>query len=156
MSGWCARVGSSGPARAPRRVLMGFADGMRSDDLVWVSEFLEMLGELNAAFRDAFGSVIRVRAVLDTNLVLGDLKWLVVEREDPAARPAAQEAIAAGTVIAYAPEFLRLAGVVIAGFGGGVVVGPTAASCGLGKQFMRATTIVKLMLMGSGARGALA
>src|SRR6266850_425014 len=107
MSGWCARVGSSGPARAPRRVLMGFADGMRSDDLVWVSEFLEMLGELNAAFRDAFGSVIRVRAVLDTNLVLGDLKWLVVEREDPAARTAAQEAIAAGTVIAYAPEFLR-------------------------------------------------
>ena len=44
---------------------MGIADGMRSDDLIWVPEFP---GELNAAFRDAFGSVIRVRAVLDTNL----------------------------------------------------------------------------------------
>jgi len=82
-------------------------DSMRSDDLVWLSELLDALGELNAAVRAAFGSLIRVRAVLDTNLVLGDLKWLVVERQNPAARTAAQEAIASGTVIAYAPEFLR-------------------------------------------------
>jgi len=86
---------------------MGMMDSMRSDDLVWLSELLDSLGELNAAVRAAFGSLIRVRAVLDTNLVLGDLKSLVVERQNPAARTAAQEAIAAGTVIAYAPEFLR-------------------------------------------------
>jgi hypothetical protein len=86
---------------------MGMMDSMRSDDLVWLSELFDSLGELNAAVRAAFGSLIRVRAVLDTNLVLGDLKSLVVERQNPAARTAAQEAIASRTVIAYAPEFLR-------------------------------------------------
>src|SRR5206468_12856706 len=48
----------------------------------------------------------QVRIVLDASVILAELYWLAGTRNNPVARTALQEAIASGTVLAFAP--LRL------------------------------------------------
>ena len=59
------------------------------------------------AFADALGMPNRIRLVVDANIVLGDLRWLVVKRKDPEARTTLEEVIAAGTVVVYVPPVLH-------------------------------------------------
>lgn len=51
-------------------------------------------------------SSIRVRLVLDANVVQGELRWRL-KRQNPAARSDLQEAIDSGIVTAVAPTFLE-------------------------------------------------
>jgi predicted nucleic acid-binding protein len=72
------------------------------------SEALSSLRDLFAAYpwvAEIF-TVFQVRLVVDANIVLSDLRWLVTKRRSPEARTTLQEVIAAGTVVAYAPSFL--------------------------------------------------
>lgn len=72
------------------------------------SEALSSLRDLFAAYpwiAEVF-TVFQVRLVVDANIVLSDLRWIVTKRRSPEARTTLQEVIAAGTVVAYAPSFL--------------------------------------------------
>jgi predicted nucleic acid-binding protein len=53
-----------------------------------------------------FGAVFHLRLVVDTNFVIGDLLHLVTKRQNPNAKTALQEVLAAGAVVAYVPELL--------------------------------------------------
>lgn len=72
------------------------------------SDSLRSLRDLNAAYPwlAEIISVFQVRLVIDANIVIGDLRWLIKKRTSPDARTTLQEVIAAGTVVAYAPTFL--------------------------------------------------
>lgn len=52
------------------------------------------------------GVAARFSLVLDTNVVLGDILWLVAGRKDPAAKTQLMEVIAAGTLDVYVPPKL--------------------------------------------------
>ncbi len=54
-----------------------------------------------------FGFLPQLRLVIDSNIVLSELIWLVTKRRNPTARTALQEVIASGTIVAFAPEKLR-------------------------------------------------
>ena len=69
------------------------------------SDNLASLRRLTAAL-GAVGLVHQVRIVVDSNWVLRDLGFLVAYRRNPSARTALREAIASGTVVAYAPHQL--------------------------------------------------
>ena len=56
--------------------------------------------------KNVVGSIYQLRLVIDTNIVISDLLWLV-GRDIEDARPSILEVIQAGTLIAYAPEHLR-------------------------------------------------
>lgn len=72
------------------------------------SDSLKNLRDLNAAYPwlAEIISVFQVRLVIDANIVIGDLRWLIKKRTSPDARTTLQEVMAAGTVVAYAPTFL--------------------------------------------------
>ncbi len=74
-----------------------------SDHLTGLRELAFSLPQFAAAFR----GLHQVRLVIDSNIILQELIWLTKRRANPAATTDLQEAIASGTVIAYAPSQLR-------------------------------------------------
>lgn len=72
----------------------------------------EKLKELRAVFRywketsANLGEAAQFRLVVDTNVVLGDLLWLVAERKNPSAKTDLMEVIEAETIDLYAPKKL--------------------------------------------------
>lgn len=54
-----------------------------------------------------FGVKLRIKLVIDANIVLSDLIFHVVKKQDPAARRALEELVSARVVEAIAPEFLE-------------------------------------------------
>lgn len=74
------------------------------------SDHLPALRELLFAlpqFASAFGEPQHLRLVIDSSFVVSDLIWLVKHRTNPSARTNLQEAVASGTVTAFAPTELR-------------------------------------------------
>lgn len=67
---------------------------------------LRQLMDQYVNIKNVAGSIYQLRLVIDTNIVISDLLWLV-NRENEEAKPAILEVIQAGTLIAYAPEHLR-------------------------------------------------
>lgn len=73
----------------------------------------DKLGELRGfvkAWKNAgqhIGHAVDFRIVVDTNVVLADVRWLAYKRKDSAARTALIETIDAGTLDVYAPPSLR-------------------------------------------------
>jgi predicted nucleic acid-binding protein len=75
----------------------------RSDELRELEGLLKSLGRLGKIIG---AELVRVRAVVDSNIVLGDIGWLLGARQ-PDARTATQEAVDSGLLSAYAPEQMR-------------------------------------------------
>lgn len=76
---------------------------IRSDMLAQWHEVLRAI----PALAQALGVPNQLRLVIDANVVLADLRWMVKKRTNPEARPILQEVIASGTIAAYAPPLLR-------------------------------------------------
>lgn len=57
-------------------------------------------------FKPLLGVAARFTLVVDTNVVLGDILWLVAERRDPTAKTQLMETIEAGTLEVYVPPAL--------------------------------------------------
>ena len=72
---------------------------VQSDALAAIRELVTRL----PALTPIFGYVPRVRVVIDANVVLDELGYLVASRRNAAARTALQELVASGTVVLYAP-----------------------------------------------------
>lgn len=73
------------------------------------SERLKQLREIVdswESFKPVLGVAVRFKLVVDTNVVLGDILWLVAERRDPSAKTQLMEAIEAGTLDVYVPTKL--------------------------------------------------
>lgn len=72
----------------------------------------ERLQELRAFVRSinglekTVGSAVQFRFVVDTNVVLGDLRWLAFKRKNDEAKTALIEVIEAGTIDVYVPPSL--------------------------------------------------
>jgi predicted nucleic acid-binding protein len=73
-----------------------------SDKVREVKEFVKKLPEL----QKAFGDTIEFRLVVDTNIVLADIRWLAKNRKDGSMRTGLMEIIDAGTAMVYAPRKL--------------------------------------------------
>jgi len=63
----------------------------------------EFLGELRKieGLKRLLGPLAQFVVVLDANIILGDLRWLVSKRKKPDARTELMECIQAGTIVAY-------------------------------------------------------
>jgi hypothetical protein len=59
------------------------------------------------AFATALGLPNQLRLVVDANVVLADLCWIVLKQKDPTARTTLEEVIAAGTPVVYVPPVLH-------------------------------------------------
>ncbi len=73
------------------------------------SDLLPYLAGLIEAFPDArtlFPEILRLRVVIDANIVQGELRWRLKSRRKPGARSALHEVLACGVLIGYAPHFL--------------------------------------------------
>lgn len=83
----------------------GFADllAVRSDRL----KDLRMIIEGMEGLDGMLGVAANFSIVVDTNVVLRDILWLVAKRRDPSAKTALMETIEAGTVKVYAPYKLQ-------------------------------------------------
>lgn len=57
-------------------------------------------------YEQYFGGAIQYRVVVDTNVVLGDIRWLALKRKNTAARTSLLEVIQAGTLEVYVPPSL--------------------------------------------------
>ncbi len=75
---------------------------VRSDSL---RSFVAMAANAKAD-PQALGLLRQLRLVVDSNIVLESIRWMA-RRRDATARPALQEVVSAGTLVAYAPEFLE-------------------------------------------------
>lgn len=79
-------------------------------DLYFVpSDKLKELREFIETWKNAsphIGGAVQFRVVVDTNVVLGDIRWLVYKRKNTAARTSLIETIEAGTVDVYVPSAL--------------------------------------------------
>jgi predicted nucleic acid-binding protein len=71
------------------------------------SDNLASLRKLESFFGSAIVNARQLRLVIDTNVILKDLRWLISKRKNPTARTDLQEVIGSRTVIAFAPESLR-------------------------------------------------
>lgn len=80
-----------------------FAQQIRSDSLLHLRGAAEALLALSPMFRP----LLQIRLVLDANIVQEELRWRLRRRVLPGARTALHEAIAAGVVVPFAPEFLE-------------------------------------------------
>lgn len=58
------------------------------------------------SFQNALGEAAQFRLVVDTNIVLGDILWLAIERKNEKARTDFMEVIEAETIDVYAPPSL--------------------------------------------------
>lgn len=74
-----------------------------SDSLLGMRDFLERVPLLSPLLRE----VVRVRLVIDANIVQQEIRWRSARRRNPAARSGLQEAIDAGIVVALVPTFLK-------------------------------------------------
>lgn len=54
-----------------------------------------------------FPRILQVSLVLDASSVIADLRWLEKKRQDETARSKLQEVLAAETILAYAPSYLK-------------------------------------------------
>ena len=77
----------------------------RSDTLPMLRPFLEMWPDLKHLVEHR---VLQIRAIVDANVVQGELRWRLGSREKPQARSGLEEAIDAGVLVLIAPNFLRL------------------------------------------------
>ncbi|WNB76409.1 PIN domain-containing protein [Methylomonas koyamae] len=57
-------------------------------------------------FNDIFGELVQFRLIVDTNVILGDLIWLVSKRKNKDAKTELMETIEAETIDVYAPPLL--------------------------------------------------
>lgn len=74
------------------------------------SDSLSTLREIILAFpiiAKHLGAPESVRLVLDANVLVAEVRWLVKKRKQPDARTALQEALESGTLVAFAPTFLE-------------------------------------------------
>jgi predicted nucleic acid-binding protein len=82
----------------------------RLEDVLTVnSDKLKELRVIVSYWRESsavMGSAAQFRLVVDTNVVLGDLLWLVAERKNETAKTALMEAVEAETIDMYAPPSL--------------------------------------------------
>src|SRR3989344_1810025 len=74
-----------------------------SDHLARLREFLITIPYL----MELFGVLPQLRFVIDSNIIIHDLIWLIKHRQNPSARTGLQEVIASETIIAFAPNWLR-------------------------------------------------
>lgn len=81
---------------------MEFEDSIRSDSLPNLRNLFSS-GDLQKLFPRIF----QVSLVLDASSVLADLRWLEKKRRTQTARSKLQEVLAAETVLAYAPTYLK-------------------------------------------------
>lgn len=75
---------------------------VRSERLKELRIVVESIG----GFKSLLGTTAAFSLVIDTNVVLGDILWLVVERKCPAAKTQLMETIDAGTLDVYVPPKL--------------------------------------------------
>lgn len=75
---------------------------VRSDVLSDLRSLIDSWRGFNGMIQGA----ARFTIVVDTNVVIGDLLWLVVKRRNPEARTELMEIIAAGTAVVYVPPRL--------------------------------------------------
>lgn len=74
------------------------------------SDRLNGLRQLAATWTDLnriIGGAVQFRLVVDTNVVLGDIRWLATKRKNPDARTALIETISAGTIEVFVPPSLH-------------------------------------------------
>jgi predicted nucleic acid-binding protein len=79
-------------------------------DLPILSDNLSGLREVFGVFpvlAEQLGDPKNLRLVLDANVVIAEVRWLVKKRRNPSARTSLQEAVASGTLVAFAPTFLN-------------------------------------------------
>lgn len=77
----------------------------RSDHLVTIRDFFAMSPELQLLVRH---QVIQVFAIVDANVIQGELRWRLGSREKHDARSGLQEALDAGVLVLIAPNFLNV------------------------------------------------
>jgi len=73
------------------------------------SDKLKELNDAIAAWKELakqLEKAVQFRVVIDSNIVVGDIRWLTIKRKVPGARTALIETILAGTVDAYVPPEL--------------------------------------------------
>lgn len=75
----------------------------RSDALVGMRGALEGLPALDLLLQ----GLVRLRLVIDANIVQQEIRWRSGRRRNPAARSGLQEAIDSGVMVAFAPTFLK-------------------------------------------------
>jgi hypothetical protein len=81
-------------------------DGLfRSDNLPTLRLFLEMWPDLKHLIELR---TVQIRAIVDANVVQGELRWRLGSRENSQARSGLEEAIDAGVLVLIAPNFLRV------------------------------------------------
>jgi predicted nucleic acid-binding protein len=56
---------------------------------------------------DCLGRPKAIKLVIDANVIISDIRWLVKKRRKPGARTSLQEVVASQTVVAFAPLFLE-------------------------------------------------
>lgn len=76
----------------------------RSDHLVAIRDFFAMSPELQLLVRH---QVVQVFAIVDANVIQGELRWRLGSREKHDARSGLQEALDAGVLVLIAPTFLK-------------------------------------------------
>lgn len=82
----------------------------RKDPYFVPSDKLKELREFAKAWKEVgqhIGGAVQLRIIVDTNVVLGDIRWLAYKRKDAAARTSLIETIDAGTIDAYVPPALH-------------------------------------------------
>ncbi len=77
----------------------------RSDHLVTIRDFFAMSPELQLLVRH---QVLQVFAIVDANVIQGELRWRLGSREKRDARSGLQEALDAGVLVLIAPNFLKV------------------------------------------------
>lgn len=73
----------------------------KSDDLIGLLALFEK-------FSIPGGEFIKIDLVVDANIILGDIRWMLRKAKTEETRTALLEVLEAGTVTCYAPEFLKL------------------------------------------------
>jgi hypothetical protein len=77
----------------------------RSDHLVTIREVFAMSPELQLLVRH---QVVQVFAIVDANVIQGELRWRLGSREKRDARSGLQEALDAAVLVLIAPNFLKV------------------------------------------------
>jgi predicted nucleic acid-binding protein len=73
----------------------------KSDDLIGLLALFER-------FSIPGGEFIKIELIVDANIILGDIRWMLRKAKSEETRTALLEVLEAGTVACYAPEFLKL------------------------------------------------
>lgn len=91
-------------AQVIKRLPLSTADifTVRSDKLKELRAVIQTWKGLN----DLFGELVQFRLIVDTNIILGDIIWLVSKRKNKSARTELMEAIEAEMIDLYAPPAL--------------------------------------------------